>query len=87
MEDTVSQRFKDKISSAVQGYPFKRRALSALTTCAALLIVTLNWKFEPAKTISICAFSVACLFDRKGKWFMFFWGIGIGDLLLYQLSR
>ena len=70
-------------TSTVRGYPLKRRVFFTLSTCIALLIATLNWKFEPAKIISICAFSVACLFDLRGRWSMLFWGIGIGDLLLY----
>ena len=86
MGESGSQRFSNRISLAVQGYPFNRRVLSAVSACVVLLVVTLNWKFEPAKTIAVCAVSVACLFDRKGKWFWFSWGIGIGDLLLY-LSR
>jgi hypothetical protein len=75
--------FWNGISSAAQGYPFKTRVVFAFTTCLALLISTLNWKFEPSKTIAICSFTVACFFDRKGKWWMLFLGIGIGDLMLY----
>jgi hypothetical protein len=82
MEERVLQDIKHRISSIVEGYPLKRRAVFALSTCAVLLVTTLNWKFEPAKTISICASVVACLFDSKGKWFMFFFGIVIGSLLL-----
>jgi hypothetical protein len=74
---------KAKIAAAVKRYPLKRRATFALSTCISLLIVTINWPFEPAKTISICAPTVACLFDIRGKWFMFFTGIAIGNLLLY----
>jgi len=83
MEERVFQGIKDQISSTVQGYPFKRRAGLALETCVVLLVATLNWKFGLAMTISICSSSVAFLFDLKGKWFMFFLGIGIGNLLLY----
>jgi hypothetical protein len=82
----VYQAIKDRISSAAQDYPFKRRVLSALTMCAVLLTVTWNWRFEPAKTIAICALTIACLFDRKGRWFMFFFGIAVGNMILYQSS-
>jgi len=72
-----------KILTAFKDYPLKRRAIFALSSCILLLVVTLNWRFETAKTIAICAFVVACLFDKNGKAFLFFLGIMIGDLLLY----
>jgi hypothetical protein len=83
MEQGMSQGMKDQMPSIVRSYPIKKRAIFALSTCAALLLATLNWKFEPAKTIAICAIVVGCLFDIRGRWSMLFFGIGIGDLLLY----
>lgn len=77
---------KSKVAAAVKCYPLKRRAIFALSTCISLLIVTINWQFEPAKTIGIGAFTVACIFDIRGKWFMFFAGIGTGVLLLYSAT-
>jgi hypothetical protein len=74
-----------KIAEFVKGYPLKRRALFALTTCAVLCVATMNWRLEAAKVIEIGAFTAACLFDLKGKWSMFFWGIAVGDTLLYLL--
>ena len=79
----VFRGIKSKIAAAVECYPFRRHAILALSTCISLLIVTMNWPFEPAKSIAICAFTVGCLFDLRGKWPMLFFGIGIGDLLLY----
>ncbi len=72
-----------KIAEVVKGYPLKRRALFTLMTFLALLFATMNWQFEAAKVISLGAFTAACLFDPRGKWCMFFVGIGVGDLLLY----
>jgi hypothetical protein len=77
------QELMHKITEAVRSYPLKRRALFALTMCASLFIATMNWHFEPAKVIAICAATGACLFDLKGKWFMFLGGICVGDMLLY----
>jgi len=45
----------------------------------------MDWRLEAAKVIEISAFTAACLFDLKGKWSMFFWGIAVGDTLLYLL--
>lgn len=67
----------------VRSYPFKRRTISALTMCIVLLVTTADWHFEPAKTIAIGSGSIARLFDIKGRWFMLFFGICIGDMLLY----
>lgn len=73
----------NQIFSSIKRYPLKKRVIFAASTCAVLLVGSMNWKFEPAKTIVISALSIACLFDLRGRWSMFFWGIGIGDLLLY----
>jgi hypothetical protein len=62
---------------------FKKRAIFALTMCIMLTVVTLDWRFEAAKVIAMCATVTACVFDRKGKWFWFLCGIALGDLLLY----
>jgi hypothetical protein len=74
---------KAKITAAVKCYPLKKRAIKALSNCVLLLVVTITWRFEPAKTIAICAYTIGWLFDLRGKWSMLFFGIGIGDLLLY----
>ncbi len=77
------QDIKPEFVETVRRYPLKMRAGFASSVCVSLLLGTINWKFEPAKTIVICAFTVACLFDIRGKWFMLFTGIGVGDLMLY----
>ena len=85
---------KCKVIAASENYPIKMRLLSASLTCAVTLLITVkNWhfgtlnrQFEPWKTIAICAFTVAWLFEPKKRWNLFFLGVGIGDVLLY-LSR
>jgi hypothetical protein len=79
------QGIKNSVAAATKVYPLKRRAAFALSICISLLLGTISWRFEPAKSIVICASTAACFFDIRGKWFMFFTGIGIGDLLLYAL--
>jgi hypothetical protein len=89
----VLRDIKFKIVAASKSYPFKMRVLSASLTCVLTLLVTVkNWhfdtlnrQFEPWKTIAICAFTVAWLFEPKKRWNMFFLGVGIGDVLLYLL--
>jgi len=83
--------FKDKIISAAKGYPLKDRVFYASLVCGTLFLTTrrnLHTVFsqrhlEPWELIAICAFSVGQLFEPRGRWFMFFSGIGFGDLLLY----
>lgn len=77
------QEIRLRIAEAVKSYPFKDRAVSALLLCILLLVVTMKLPFEPMKIIALCAFTVSRLFDIKGRWFTFFTGIGVGDLLLY----
>jgi len=79
----VYQDISLRIAVAVKRYPFKERAVSALLLCILLLVVTIKLPFEPVKIIALCAFTVSRLFDIKGRWFMFFVGVGMGDLLLY----
>lgn len=75
---------KDRENARVsKAYPIKRRIISASMTLAVLLVATITWHYEPAKVIAISAFTVARLFDLKGKWCLLFLGIGIGDMLLY----
>lgn len=86
--------FKEKITSAVKSYPVGDRAFRALVVFVTLLVVTRrdlhfapsNWRLEPWELIVICTFSAAQLFEPRGKWFMFFIGIGIGEVLPH-LSR
>jgi hypothetical protein len=82
----VLQSAQHNLSDIVRGYPLKRRAVSALTTLAILLIVGLNRHFDWAIAIAIAAFTTARLFDLKGRWSIFFYGLGVGDLLLYVAS-
>lgn len=77
------QGIKNMVAAATKSYPLRRRAAFALSICISLLLGTISWRFEPAKVIAICAFTAACFFDIRGKWFMFFTGIGVGDMLLY----
>jgi hypothetical protein len=86
MEENVLQNVQSGISDTFKGYPLKKRVVSALVTLGILLIVGLNWRFEPAKIIALAAFTVARLFDLRGRWSIFFHGIGVGDLLLYAAS-
>jgi uncharacterized membrane protein len=79
----VYQGIRLRIAVAVKSYPFKDRAVSALLLCISLLVVSMKWLFEPAKIVALCAFTVSRLFDIKGRWFTFFMGIGVGDMLLY----
>lgn len=72
-----------KIAEADKNFPVKRRIISALTMCALLLVVTVRWPFEPAKVIAIIAATVGRFFEIKGRWFMLFMGIVLGDMLLY----
>jgi hypothetical protein len=83
---SVLSKLQDKPGVAPNRYPMKRRVIGALTTVAALLIVTLNWRFDSAKVIAVSALTVARLFDPKGGWAIFFYGVGAGDLLLYAAS-
>ncbi len=77
-EDILSQ-----IADVAKKYPIKKRALFALSMFLMLSLGTIGWRFEPAKVIATCAAVIACFFDRNGKWFWFFVGIALGDLLLY----
>jgi hypothetical protein len=82
----VANGVQEVIGNTSKAYPAKRRILSALGTMAALLIVSWSWRFEWAKIFAISAFTAARLFDVKGRWFAFFSGLGLGDLLLYFAS-
>jgi hypothetical protein len=77
---------KAKIAAGFKSYPLKKRATFALIGCMMLLVISIKWPFEPAKTFSISAYSVGCWFDLKGRWSMFFFGIGTGVLLLYTFG-
>jgi hypothetical protein len=82
-----------QIASALKAYPFKRRIPLALFVFLMLFATTTkswhfqpsNWGIEPWKAIGIWAFSVAWLFQPRGRWNMFFFGIGVGDVLLAVL--
>lgn len=78
--------FQDRIGHIVEGYPVKKRLWSVLLTLAGLLLATVIWPSEPAKIIAISAFTAARFFDLRGRWSLFFDGIGVGDLLLYAAS-
>src|SRR5579863_6799425 len=80
--DGMFHSIRNEIGDAFKGYPFRSRVIAALITLGMLLIVSLKWRFEWAKIIAIAAFTVARLFDLKGRWSIFFIGIGSGDLLL-----
>lgn len=84
---------KPTIAAAVRDYPLKWRVATAMIVLAVLSIGTTkqwhfepsNWHFEPVRMIAIGACSVACLFKPREKWFMFFFGIAFGDILLAAL--
>jgi hypothetical protein len=82
-EDGMLEGIKKSVAAATKSYPFRRRAIFALSICIPILLGTISWRFEPAKIISICAFTFACFFDIRGRWFTLFMGIGVGDMLLY----
>jgi hypothetical protein len=83
--------FKHRVISAVKRYPFKDRAFRALLVFVTILVTTRKnlhflhpyWRLEPWESIAISAFSVAQLFEPRRMWFMFFLGVGFGDVLLY----
>jgi hypothetical protein len=86
--------FRLRIAAAVKVYPFRWRAANAMIVFAVLSVTTVkqwnfetsSWHFEPVKTIAICACSVACLFQPRGRWFMFFLGVAFGNILLAALK-
>ena len=77
---------RQRIGHAAGVYPLRDRLVSAVLLCLSLLLLTMKWHVEPVKAIAICAFTVSRLFDLKGRWFAFFVGLGIGDLLIYALK-
>ena len=85
---------KGEITASIKRYPFGKRVAFASLMCLVLVATTTkNWSFAPSswhpeewKVIAILAFSVACLFEPKGRWNLFFLGIGVGDVLLNVLS-
>ncbi len=84
------QDFKNGISAAMKTYPLRWRAANAvivLTVLAASTIVRWHfqpssWRFEPLKIIVISACTFACLFQPRGRWFMFSLGVALGAILL-----
>ena len=44
---------KAKIAAGFKSYPLKKRATFALIGCMMLLVISIKWPFEPAKTFSI----------------------------------
>jgi hypothetical protein len=91
---SVYRDFELKVVAATKGYPLKWRAAKAMIVFAVLSVTTIkqwsfepsSWHFEPVKAIVICACSVACLFQPRGRWFMFFLGVAFGDILLAALK-
>jgi hypothetical protein len=82
----MSAGISDKTNNTTLKYPLKNRLISALLTFGMLLIIGLKWPFDPAKIIAICVFSIARLFELRGRWSIFLHGVGAGDLLLYVAS-
>jgi len=77
------RNIKAKVTEAVKCYPFNRRISFTLSICISFLVATISWRFESAKAIALFAFGISGLFEFRSKWFMFFLGIALGDMLLY----